>query len=145
MDTGTVGRYNRLSALPASLAKLANLVCLVLSGNEFYTVPEPVFSMTSLQWLWLSNNRIAALPIANLALLGRLQSLHANDNRLTSIDVALPDTLLELDISHNAIATFPVHFRIPNGAEVTKCVATCVALRHGQDEVCCCLHAVLGQ
>lgn len=116
--TTCCGRYNQLTALPSSYAKLTGLTNLVLSGNAFSAVPEPVFSMASLQWLWLSNNRISVLPVERLESLRKLQSLHVNDNLLTTIDVLLPDSLLELDISNNAISALPLHFSIPNGAEV---------------------------
>ena len=109
--------YNRLSSLPASFSKLTSLVCLALSGNRFTAVPEPTLSMASLQWLWLSNNSISTLP-PKLHALSKLQSLQLNDNLLTALDVQLPDSLLELDVSHNQLTELPETFRMPNGAEV---------------------------
>ncbi len=109
---------NRLESLPPSCAGLKRLLVLSLSCNRLEAIPEPALDMTELQWLWLGGNRIDALP-PTLPRLGRLQSLLLNDNRLTSLAAPLPDSLLELDISHNLVTEIAHDFAIPNGAEVT--------------------------
>eukprot|EP00965_Chrysotila_dentata_P015091 499199-Pleurochrysis_carterae.AAC.1 len=43
-----------------------------------------------------------------------LQSLLLNDNLISVIDVEFPDSLVELDLSHNQIHALPADFAIPN-------------------------------
>ena len=73
--------YNALESLPMSLARLGHLVCLNVSGNALTELPPVALAHPlagSLQWLWLSNNRLSALPDVSTCAELRSFSWHGN-------------------------------------------------------------------
>lgn len=54
---------NRLTSLPSCLGRPTKLKYLNISENAFEVYPECVSSMSSLIELWLSDNRLAVLPM----------------------------------------------------------------------------------
>ena len=109
--------YNRLASLPQSVGALRSLEILAAAGNELAEVPPPALELTRLKWLHLGANRIGAVPPAIVGL-AELQCLLLNDNEIAEIaDVVFPDSLVELDLSHNHIAAVPDDFAIPNSCD----------------------------
>mmetsp|Transcript_46306 Transcript_46306/g.100576 ORF Transcript_46306/g.100576 Transcript_46306/m.100576 type:complete len:781 (+) Transcript_46306:618-2960(+) len=105
---------NFLEGLPSGCANLRRLKVLHLGCNSLVEVPKPCLELPQLEWLHLGSNQISELPAA-ISRMESLQSLLLNDNHLTSLDVVLPDSLVELDISQNRIGALPWDFRIPAG------------------------------
>ena len=69
---------NRLTALPASMAKMTSLQMLNLSGNRLKAVPTWIGSLTGLQTLNLAKNQLTGLPSQIQELKLRHLYLHEN-------------------------------------------------------------------
>jgi len=80
---------NRLSALPADLARLHKLRIVFCSDNLFTSVPEVLGNCTQLEMIGFKSNRIEHLPAA--ALPPRLRWLILTDNRLQQLPPELGD------------------------------------------------------
>ena len=97
-----------LTAIPDSLAQLAQLRALHLSHNQIAAIPDSLAHLAQLEFLSLSSNQITAVP-DSLAQLAQLQSLVLSANRIT----AIPDSLAQLaqlwylDLSDNVVTTIP--------------------------------------
>jgi hypothetical protein len=97
---------NRLTSLPAELARLTRLENLSLGHNQFDSVPPVVYALTSLLSLSLNHNAIAAVDDGNddgrsFARLSRLRTLDLSHNALTELALDLPRSLTSLDVSAN--------------------------------------------
>ncbi|ELR17163.1 leucine rich repeat domain containing protein [Acanthamoeba castellanii str. Neff] len=97
---------NRLTSLPAELARLTRLENLSLGHNQFDSVPPVVYALTSLLSLSLNHNAIAAVDDGNddgrsFARLSRLRTLDLSHNALTELALDVPRSLTSLDVSAN--------------------------------------------
>jgi hypothetical protein len=97
---------NRLTSLPAELARLTRLENLSLGHNQFDAVPPVVYALTSLLSLSLNHNAIAAVDGGNddgrsFARLSRLRTLDLSHNALTELALDVPRSLTSLDVSAN--------------------------------------------
>ena len=89
--------FNRLTTLPASLAKAENLAILYAAFNEIASIPKDLFRHDGIVNLDLSTNRIAWLPEMGIKY---LISFHAANNSLAT----LPESLC----NHQYIVTLVV-------------------------------------
>ncbi|PYQ42395.1 MAG: hypothetical protein DMF77_13025 [Acidobacteria bacterium] len=77
-----------LESVPGSLAELADLESLDLTGNRLTSLPSSIGGITRLRRLHLDGNQLASLPEEVVAL-ARLEELHLDGNPLAR----LPDGL----------------------------------------------------
>ena len=98
---------NRLSALPADLARLHKLRILFCSDNLFTSVPEVLGNCTQLEMIGFKSNRIQHLPAA--ALPPKLRWLILTDNRLQQLPTELGDCayLQKLMLAGNRLRALP--------------------------------------
>lgn len=103
------GNLLRAAALPPTLAGLTALRTLSLPGNLLEQLPEGVVAgLPALEWLDVSENRLAALPAA----LGRVTTLtrvDAHSNALVSVPPELGrlSALKHLSLHFNALEALP--------------------------------------
>jgi len=89
---------NRLEQLPSSLACLAGLASLKLSGNALQRVPwQALAGMSALSSLQLDGNHFAAVP-AELGGCTALVALSLASNRISSMDPACLQGLTRLQV-----------------------------------------------
>lgn len=105
---------NKLKSLCSSLESLVNIRCLLLSENQFETVPLCITQgeiSHRLTYLDLSSNRISYLP-ASVSSLTELHTLKANDNSIISIPHTFGwmKNLRRLELSQNLITCLPWSF-----------------------------------
>ncbi len=72
-------------ALPESLGSLADLQILDLGHNALTEIPAALAKLTRLRFLYLSDNRLRALPESLLADLHDLRYLGVTDNQLAAL------------------------------------------------------------
>ncbi|MFZ3153802.1 protein kinase [Pseudomonas sp.] len=98
---------NRLSALPADLARLHKLRIVFCSDNLFTSVPEVLGNCTQLEMIGFKSNRIQHLPAA--ALPPALRWLILTDNRLQQLPPELGDCahLQKLMLAGNRLHALP--------------------------------------
>jgi hypothetical protein len=101
-------RCLQLRELPETIASLTQLQSLKLSDNKLTELPEALASLTGLQLLDLKNNQLTELPEAIASLTG-LQWLNLDNNQLTKLPEALASlTQLELLLlSNNQLREIP--------------------------------------
>jgi len=99
---------NQITAIPESLAQLANLRELNLFRNQITTIPDSLAQLVNLQILFLTNNRITAIP-DSLAQLSNLRELYLGVNQITAIPDSLAQlaNLRELKLFSNQISAIP--------------------------------------
>lgn len=98
---------NRLSALPADLARLHKLRIVFCSNNLFTSVPEVLGNCTQLEMIGFKSNRIQHLPAA--ALPPALRWLILTDNQLQRLPAELGDCahLQKLMLAGNQLRALP--------------------------------------
>lgn len=98
---------NRLSTLPADLARLHKLRIVFCSDNQFTSVPEVLDTCTQLEMIGFKSNRIQHLPAK--ALPPRLRWLILTDNRLQQLPAELGDCayLQKLMLAGNQLRALP--------------------------------------
>ncbi len=98
---------NRLSALPADLARLLKLRIVFCSDNLFTSVPEVLGRCTQLEMIGFKSNRIQHLPAA--ALPPALRWLILTDNQLQQLPPELGDCahLQKLMLAGNQLRALP--------------------------------------
>lgn len=110
---------NQLRSLPTSLGTRLgrSLTSLALNNNAFDSLPDALLQCRQLRALYLSNNRIRAIPPRAFAAWRHLLVFTAARNALTSIpsEIALCTALKELNLAGNRI------LRIP--PELARCAA----------------------
>ncbi|KAF5359094.1 hypothetical protein D9756_003536 [Leucocoprinus leucothites] len=123
---------NQLTSIPNTLADLSVLTNLDLSHNQLTTLPDVFFALPELTNLNLSHNALTSLPfnahftssgarlrnnhntstdffapqvVRSTSPLPKLLILDVSHNRIAaeSIDVALPKTLVRIDLSENPL------------------------------------------
>ena len=97
-----------LSVVPDQIGNLSYLTHLVLTNNDFISLPESIAHLVNLESLYLQYNEIISLPntIGNMK---QLQYLDLTENELTSLPKSIGqlDNLLELHLHGNYLATLP--------------------------------------
>jgi Leucine-rich repeat (LRR) protein len=84
------------------------LTALKLNGNALQLLPDAVKSLSRLERLELSGNRLAdALPLQGLVATPRLRSLDLSHNRLDVFDASAFIQLETLDLAHNGLDAWP--------------------------------------
>jgi len=98
---------NALAELPDELGTLTKLRNLEAAGNALTELPASAAKLTQLQVVDVSNNAIASL--APLSALESLVSVNAGSNKLTALDLAYEslEHLGSLAAPNNEIAVFP--------------------------------------
>lgn len=98
---------NRLSALPADIARLHKLRIVFCSDNLFTSVPEGLGNCTQLEMIGFKSNRIQHLPAT--ALPTRLRWLILTDNQLQQLPAELGDCvhLQKLMLAGNQLRALP--------------------------------------
>ena len=77
---------------------LTSLQVLYLHNNKLVNLPEGVFSdLTSLEWLDLENNQLASLPVGVFSSLTSLERLYLSWNQLTSLPEGVFSSLTSLE------------------------------------------------
>ena len=99
---------NQITAIPDSLARLAVLRALNLSYNQITAIPNSLAQPALLNALFLAGNQITSIP-DSLAKLALLRKLYLSDNLITAIPDSLAQLaqLQELDLSKNQITAIP--------------------------------------
>lgn len=100
---------NKLTALPQSLANLANLEVLRVEENALASLPERIGDLKRLHTLSAHSNQLAKLP-SSFAALTNMQTLDLKKNRLESTSECL-SSLLKLkflDLRQNRLVLFPL-------------------------------------
>eukprot|EP00741_Cyanophora_paradoxa_P001949 tig00000532_g1888.t1 len=101
--------YNKLTRIPgAELAKLTNLEKLWLSNNRLTALPPEIGRLTALRWLNVQGNQLAALP-PEIGRLAALQTLYVGDNQLTALppEIGRLAALKELGVGDNQLTALP--------------------------------------
>ena len=83
--------YKNLTEIPESVFLLTNLQYLYLHYNNLTYIPESFSVLTKLHYLQLSYNNLTSLP-ESIGSLSNLKTLHLRDNNLTS----LPESIKSL-------------------------------------------------
>lgn len=98
-----------LSALPASLACLTNLLELVLSHDVLHELPPEIVTLAKLRALVVDYNQLPTLP-PDIGALAQLQILNVSHNLLTSLPTSVGrlQSLITLEASYNQIASIPI-------------------------------------
>jgi len=99
---------NQLTTIPDSLAQLANLLILYLHNNQLTAMPDSLGKLTNLQFLYLAGNQLTAIP-DSLGKLAKLQQLYLDNNQLTAIPDSLAQlaNLQQLSLDDNQLTTIP--------------------------------------
>ena len=80
-------RSNQLTALPAEIKDLSNLIWLYLEDNQLTALPAEIKYLTNLTSLNLRSNQLTALP-AEIKYLTNLRSLDLCKNPIPNLDAA---------------------------------------------------------
>ncbi|XP_053960862.1 leucine-rich repeat and calponin homology domain-containing protein [Anastrepha ludens] len=98
---------NRFCELPEEITTFSFLETLLLYHNTIRSIPESVKHLTSLTYLDLRSNQLAALPREICFL--PLQVLLVSNNRLAALpdELGRMDRLTDLDASYNQLSTLP--------------------------------------
>ena len=76
--------YKNLTEIPESVFLLTNLQYLYLHYNNLTYIPESISVLTKLHYLQLSYNNLTSLP-ESIGSLSNLKTLYLYDNKLTSL------------------------------------------------------------
>ena len=100
--------HPRLSAIPDSIARLANLQSLDLSNTRLSAIPNSITRLTNLQSLDLSSNNLKAIP-DSIARLANLESLDLSNNSLSEIPDSITrlTNLQSLDLRNTRLSKIP--------------------------------------
>lgn len=110
LDFSQVG----LSVIYPVIANLRQLTNLVLRSNRLKELPEELGNLEKLKLLDLSFNEIEKLPVS-LNGLAFLASVNVSNNKISKLpDLSALSSLQSLDVSHNALTTFPT--MLPSGS-----------------------------
>ncbi|XP_014103169.2 leucine-rich repeat and calponin homology domain-containing protein isoform X1 [Bactrocera oleae] len=98
---------NRFCELPEEITTFSFLETLLLYHNTIRSIPESVKHLTSLTYLDLRSNQLAALPREICFL--PLQVLLVSNNRLATLpdELGRMERLTDLDASYNQLSTLP--------------------------------------
>jgi Leucine-rich repeat (LRR) protein len=108
-----------LRELPSQVAELERLEEVILGGNAFEAIPEPLLACASLLQLYMPKNRVSSLRSIG-ATRSRLQVLGLSRNPLRSLEgVESLRELRELDIRQDAIASLAPLESLPKLARIT--------------------------
>jgi len=99
---------NALSRLPNELFEMQNVTFLYLNHNRFDAIPPDIARMRGLQGMYFTDNRIARIPPEVFTMRG-LRKLQASRNHLTELPEAIGNltNLIHLNLSENAIGALP--------------------------------------
>ncbi|KAL5771682.1 hypothetical protein ACOSP7_015836 [Xanthoceras sorbifolium] len=132
-----VGGNNLSGPIPSFIANWGNLTTLNLLGNSFSGgLPEEIFSMKSLQFLWVSDLRnpggfaipksanlknLVSLILRNCNITGVIPAYIGDWSFLTTLDLSfnnltggIPDSVLNLDLSKMILTGNKLNGAIPN-------------------------------
>lgn len=92
--------HNQLSVLPKEIFTLTRLTALLLNNNSLKAIPKDIKNLTKLKTLDLSSNQIneIATKDGGLLHLTSLIELRLRNNSLTSVPIAIADTLTNLQV-----------------------------------------------
>lgn len=93
---------NALSRLPEELFELQNVIFLYLNHNRFDAMPPDIARMRGLQGMYFTGNRIARIP--PVFTMSWLRKLQVSRNLLTELPEAIGNltNLIHLNLSENA-------------------------------------------
>jgi Leucine-rich repeat (LRR) protein len=100
-----MGRNQLKGAIPSTIAQLINLEMLDVSENAITEIPGSIGNLIHLKQLNMARNQLSSIPFEALFDLP-LSHIDVSSNRLTSLfprTVPMFETLVELDVSHNAL------------------------------------------
>jgi len=99
-----------LTSLPPQMARLVDLVTLIVTGNALTVLPDEIGSLTKLRNLEAADNQLAELP-PTLAQLTALQVLDVSKNRLQSLaPLAQLEALTVAKVGFNALTELPLRW-----------------------------------
>ncbi|KXT14282.1 hypothetical protein AC579_1269 [Pseudocercospora musae] len=101
---------NSFTEFPDALRKLTTLVDLDISFNQVSTLGN-IATLTNLERLWATNNKLSGPFDASLSALGSLREIDARFNSISNIDVLSQLPKLEaLMLGHNSVSQFEGSF-----------------------------------
>ena len=93
----------KLTSLPSSVARLTDLVTLIVSHNALVELPSELGTLVKLKNLEAASNELSSLP-PSLASLQALQVVDLSSNRITSLaPLASLTQLVNVNVGHNAL------------------------------------------
>ncbi|XP_067829309.1 volume-regulated anion channel subunit LRRC8C-like [Heptranchias perlo] len=96
--------YNHIAYIPEHIKKLSSLECLYLNNNKIELIPPQLFLCNKLRHLDLSHNHICSIP-PEIGVLQNLQHFSISNNMLESLpnELFFCKELKTLKIGHNAL------------------------------------------
>ena len=97
-----------LTQLPSQVARLADLVTLIVSGNALSALPDEIGSLAKLKNLECAGNELTALP-ASLSACKGLQVVNCSNNKISSLAPLSAHTeLVNVNAGHNQLTELPL-------------------------------------
>lgn len=99
-----------LSILPKEILKQTRAKKLILSYNNFTSLPSEIGELSNLEELYVDHNLLEGALPAEIRKMPRLRILNASNNHLTGIpaEIGQLNLLRELNFQNNRLDTYPL-------------------------------------
>jgi len=100
----------KLSILPKEILKQTRAKKLILSYNNFTSLPSEIGELSNLEELYVDHNLLEGALPAEIRKMPRLRILNASNNHLTGIpaEIGQLNLLRELNFQNNRLDTYPL-------------------------------------